>query len=553
MENRLTDVAPARKARGAFFTPAVVAEHIVEWAVRDPRDRVLEPSCGEAEFLIAAGARVKALTRDDATTSPEIFGIEIHHESAERARARVREHGGVPDIAVMDFFESQAFGQYDVVVGNPPFIRYQNFSGVPRANALRSALVAGVALSGLTSSWAPFVVHAARHLRVGGRLGLVLPAELLSVNYASEIRSFLLREFGSVELVLFHERVFPEVQEEVLLLLASEYGRGPVAAATVRQVNDAAALGQASATTNWSPVDPAAKWTRSLVSARAAQVYEDILASGAFVPLSTWGSVSLGAVTGNNHYFALSPESARERGLTDDDLIDITPPGSAHLRGLELSREAWHELGDSGRATKLFLPRDEHTLAVKNYIADGAATGVSEGYKCRVRSPWWKVPLAPVADHFLTYMNSDTPRFCLNAAGVRHLNSVHGVYIKSEHKALARSWLATSTLNSMTFLGAEFVGRAYGGGMLKLEPGEAANLPVPSPALLRLVGDRLRAVVPQLGTPLRGGHLREAASVVDEILLTPHIGLSRSDLDAVRSAHRHLFDRRKARGRNVSN
>lgn len=54
-------------------------------------------------------------------------------------------------------------------------------------------------------------VHSALFLKPGGRLGLVLPAELLSVNYAAQVREFLMRRFARVRLVLFTERVFPGV------------------------------------------------------------------------------------------------------------------------------------------------------------------------------------------------------------------------------------------------------------------------------------------------------------------------------------------------------
>ena len=47
-------------------------------------------------------------------------------------------------------------------------------------------------------------------------------------------------------------------------------------------------------------------------------------------------------------------------------------------------------------------------------------------------------------------------------------------------------------LNSVTLLGAELIDRAYGGGMLKLEPREAARLPLPSPALVESKARDLR-------------------------------------------------------------
>jgi hypothetical protein len=43
-----------QKARGAFFTPPAIAEFLSRWAVRAPDARVLDPTCGEAVFLLAA-------------------------------------------------------------------------------------------------------------------------------------------------------------------------------------------------------------------------------------------------------------------------------------------------------------------------------------------------------------------------------------------------------------------------------------------------------------------------------------------------------------------
>ena len=57
------DTAELRKARGAFFAPEARARYITDWAVRSVEDRVLEPSCGEAAFLLAAVDRLAALWR----------------------------------------------------------------------------------------------------------------------------------------------------------------------------------------------------------------------------------------------------------------------------------------------------------------------------------------------------------------------------------------------------------------------------------------------------------------------------------------------------------
>jgi hypothetical protein len=50
-----------RKARGAFFTPEPIADHLAAWAVNgNSGARVLDPTCGEAVFLLAAARRLRA-------------------------------------------------------------------------------------------------------------------------------------------------------------------------------------------------------------------------------------------------------------------------------------------------------------------------------------------------------------------------------------------------------------------------------------------------------------------------------------------------------------
>ena len=112
----------------------------------------------------------------------------------------------------------------DAVVGNPPFIRYQKFSGDVRAKALARALEQGVNLSGRSSAWAPFLVHSVSLLKPGGRLGMVVPAELGHATYARPVLRYLTQSFGSVTLLTFETPLFPRLSQDTLLVLAE--GRG---------------------------------------------------------------------------------------------------------------------------------------------------------------------------------------------------------------------------------------------------------------------------------------------------------------------------------------
>lgn len=538
------DTPSLRKERGAFFTPARIAQFLVDWAVRDPADRVLEPSCGEAAFLVPAADRLRML---GAEGTDQLHGVEVHPASAAEARRLIAAHGLSAAIQAADFFDVDPDTTFDAVVGNPPYIRYQQFAGELRAKALRAAFTQGVRLTQLASSWAAFVVQATRFLKPGGRLGLVLPAELLTVNYAAPVRRFLLRRFKKVRLVMFEELVFPGVLEEVILLMAE--GEGSAECFEVfqaRDLDDLAAVERK----GWSGFAPEkeGKWTAALLPADAFAEYRAVAEGRAFSPMLAWGETYLGAVTGNNKYFTLTRDQARELRIPKGELLPISPPGSRHLRGMTFTEAAWSQAANEGSACHLFYPSDRLSVAAMRYIERGEAAKVHRAYKCEVRSPWWRVPVVPVPDLLLTYMDQHRPRLITNAAKVAHLNSLYGVALRPGMRQLGRDLLPIASLNSVTLLGSEVVGRSYGGGLLKLEPKEADKLPVPSAERLGMVADELRALRPQLAKHLRGGRLMEAAALVDAVVLPD---LAPGQLGRLRAARELLYERRTTRGKGL--
>ncbi|WP_186092974.1 HsdM family class I SAM-dependent methyltransferase [Burkholderia gladioli] len=542
----LFDTPELRKERGAFFTPDEITRFVVSWAIRTSDDSVLEPSAGDAAFLVAAVDRLRTLNPGK-NSRPLVSGVEIHARSAQIARERILEAGGKSKILDSDFFAVQPTPVYDAVIGNPPYIRYQDFSGEARARSREAALRGGVSLTGLASSWAAFTVHSAMFLKQGGRLGLVLPAELLSVNYAAPVRRFLFNRFRDVELVLFNEQVFPEAEADVVLLLADGYLEGPANHATIRQAKNAAELATLGAGQIWRPADPAAKWTSSLIDPKAIESVHELQQQGLFTHLESWGDTTLGIVTGNNKYFTLSPQRVKELGLHRSELLRLSPPGSSHLRGLSLSRAMLTKLGREGHATYLFYPRNPPSSEAAAYIENGHRTGVDTAYKCRVRKTWYQVPLVPAADLLLTCMNADTPRLTANDAGARHLNSVHGVYLNDRYRELGRELLPLASLNSVTLLHAEIVGRAYGGGILKIEPKEADLWAMPSHALVLAHADALRDIKQQVADLLASGRLLSAVEMVDEVVLQGRGELTATKIKYIRQARSELAQRRTVR------
>ena len=115
--------ATCQKTLGAFYTGEPVARWIIKWAIRDPQDTLLDPSCGGGVFLESASKRLGAKRNG----KPPIWGIDVDDEALRTAGERVANC----KLVKTDFFSVRSgdLPGFDAVVGNPPFIRYQSSNG----------------------------------------------------------------------------------------------------------------------------------------------------------------------------------------------------------------------------------------------------------------------------------------------------------------------------------------------------------------------------------------------------------------------------------------
>ena len=190
------------------------------------------------------------------------------------------------------------------------------------------------------------------------------------------------------------------------------------------------------------------------------------------------------------------------------------------------------------------------SVTARRYVDYGQQTDVNGAYKCRTRTPWWRVPLVEVPDLFLTYMNHDRPRLVANEANAHIINSLYGIRLRRNRRSIGRQLFPVACLNSLTLLGAELVGRSYGGGLLKLEPREAENLPVPSLQTIQAGKEQLAGLKPQLYPFLRQNNVDAAVQLVDKLLLQDLLSFSEKDVVTLRHERQTLLLRRKARGKN---
>jgi adenine-specific DNA-methyltransferase len=536
----------SRKERGAFFTPAPIAEFLASWAIKDKREaRVLDPTCGEAVFLLSAASRLRGLGAEG-DLGDQLFGVDLHRKSLEAAaKLLADEQEAAATLLETDFSLLETSAQLDprlplmdAVIGNPPFVRYQEHRGDARKRAAAAALAQGVRLSGLASSWAALLVHASAFLKEDGRLAMVLPAELLTVQYAEPVRRWLRRRFAAVRLVFFERLQFQHAEEQVVLLAAE--GSGGCRSFTLVQVDTAEDL-QNLHVLDPLGAEPAAegKWTDLLLPLVQRQTFQKVAAEK-FDRLDFYGDPELGTVTGSNSFFSLSEATRHEYRIPEKSLMKISPPGTRHLKRSTFTKGHWEELRCTGERVWLLQPKgnDESSLdsGVQRYLKSGEKLKVHEAYKCKVRPYWWRPPAVKSPDLFFTYMSHRYPRLITNSAKVGFLNSMHGIRLRRDVDVAARDALPILCLNSLTLLGAEIHGRAYGGGVLKMEPREAASLPVPKEEDLLTVWDRLAGKRALFDHAIERGDWASVVDAVDSELLERVVGLSADEITSLREA-----------------
>src|SRR4051812_21466810 len=107
----------SQKARGAFFTPPAIAEFLSRWAVRGPGSKVLDPTCGEAVFLLAAAGRLKRLGAEGGAVAEQLTGVDLHGDSLDASAALLHRAGAGANLVRSDFFDLPTPAQIGDKVG----------------------------------------------------------------------------------------------------------------------------------------------------------------------------------------------------------------------------------------------------------------------------------------------------------------------------------------------------------------------------------------------------------------------------------------------------
>jgi len=541
-------VAKANKLRGGYYTPEPVAAWLVAWAVRSGKDRILEPSCGDGVFLSAASRRLMRYRRNWVSESAQVVGIELSPEEAAKAAAKSDDYTAVIPCDFFEWAHRGEAGTFDAVVGNPPFIRYQNFPQRSRNRAMQFMQSLGLQPNRLTNIWVPFVVASSYLLREGGRLAMVLPAELLQVSYAAQLRKYLADSFHHITIYACNEMFFANAEQEVVLVLAEdklpERNSSSCCDIDVIATQSVAELLNEPATSNRDGTNvkivqhDTEKWLKYFLDAREIALMRAFREHPKLASLKEHATVDVGVVTGKNEFFVLSQSAVKEFQL--HDYVVPLVARSAHLSGAVIGEAEHRRLRDAGnRVLLLRLPENLESIpgGLRMLIREGERKGMHLGYKCRIRHPWYSVPAVWEPDCFFFRQIYDFPRVVLNKAGATSTDTIHRMRCKGPAEQVA-----ANLYTYLTAASAEIEGRSYGGGVLELEPTEAERLLVP-----KLMNGAMR--IEEADSLIRQGKLEVVLNYNDKAVLRNSLGLTERDCAMLRRIWTKMRDRRMSRRR----
>ena len=522
----LIKYASVEKLRGGFYTPEPIAAFILKWGINGSTSSdILEPSCGDGVFL-------KQLKNHKYKSVTAIEFDEIEAEKADKIQLHNKE------VINTDFhlYCTETQNRFDLIVGNPPYIRYQFFDREQQVEAEKVFNRAKLKYSKLTNAWVSFIVGSSLLLKEKGKIGFVVPAEILQVSYAQQLREYLAHFYNKINIISFEKLVFPDIQQEVVLLLC-EKNCDESHLIEHLELKDASALATLDVNKLKSPskkIDfKSNKWTFYFLDQEEIDFLESIAKKRSLPTIGDYSNVEVGITTGANDYFTV-PLPVVE----GYDLQEFAKPmvgRSVQVDSVVFTKKDWHANSISkAKAHLLVFPPSKQLnghKGAKSYISLGEKQGINDGYKCGIRDDWFVIPSIKLSDALFIRRNNVFPRLILNQAKAYTTDTMHRVFI---NKRVNPNAFIASFYNSLSFAFAEISGRSHGGGVLELMPSETEKILLP----YRTQNEELLPVIDKMMREKRD--IDEILKITNEEILKNGFGFTNKEIKLANSIWKKL-------------
>lgn len=526
------------KKNGAYYTPEALAVFIVSHLFKYSKKNnitILEPGCGDGrvanslmEYLRARGGNKVVLDlveKDPGELCKAVDKVKNYEDYVEKTSKFIE--GDYLDFHFNDDTK------YDLVIGNPPYIKKGHLSETQR-DLIKSIHEEAGLKGSVKNIWTAFLVSAVLKLKKGGSLAFVLPAELMQTSYSGELRDFVLKSFGKVEIFSFQELVFEKIEQDVVVLVAtrrSDRGCKKLEYIQLQNLDSLANVNEQKSSIH-THVN-GTKWTNYILSEEELAFIKSLKAK--LPKVGDYCSTSPGIVTAANSFFIRNKEFVETNHLTKY-AKKILQKSSFYRNRIVFGKAEWNNLRDKGSPCYLLDFTAEPTLSklATNYLKHGEDERIHKRYKCRRRHPWYAIPSLHTSEIVYGKRSSLYPRMMVNEENLLVTDSFYRIFMKENYSAMD---LVYSFHNKLTFIFAELNGRQYGGGVLELTPSEFRGLPIP------LVGANYRDVR-SLDRKLVNEGIGSVLEMTDKHILQDFLNLSSKDMCILTGVYKKLLEKR---------
>lgn len=458
---------PFKNQNGIVYTPEKIAKALVQYVEREYRDSiksVLEPSAGDGVFL-------------DALESSKLPIKTLHAvDKSKRTYTKLTKRFPLVNNENMDFLEYAVQDhqkKFDLVIGNPPFVRHSNMTTKGRRNVAKLKRETPSIQFSLKNLWAAFLVAAVKVSASNGVLAFILPYELLKNEYGRSIQKWIIDEVGSLKIFISKHRAFDGIDQDAVIAIIDR--RVDNRELGVVYLNDLSEISQQGKTAKVFAVDPMSKLSlqKFLLSNDALGLIEKLACN--LPQMSELCSNSTGIVTGANQYFIGDAKELKHHGVFEYSVPIIQK--SDDLGGRVVITENLETSNAVQKYVIDFTGFEFEDLSdfAQRYIDLMRKAGVSQRYKCRKRPIWYQAPILDATPLYFFKRSHRVVRLVRNYSTIRVTDTAYRVTPNAE---LTANGLFCSFYNSLNSLFCEIEGRFYGGGVLELTPNEFRKLPV---------------------------------------------------------------------------
>lgn len=535
------------KKSGSYYTPQLLADfivfHIFTNYTFNKEIKILEPSVGDGIFF-------NSLLEN--TTFPN-FSIKdytdcLYIESVEKDKnaftlAKKNSHIFISKTTKFNYlnqdyldYQTHNNKKFDLVIGNPPYIRNHHLSERQIKSCELIHKKSGLSPKKIKNIWTSFLIGGVQALNEQGVLAFVLPAELLQVIYAKELRDYLKENFEKIEIFAFDTLIFPDIEQDVVVLIC---GRKQVPGVSFYQVSKLDDLKEPLYTKKNSNIHRLTldKWTNYILSDEELSFLDSFKRD--LLPIKNYCRAEVGIVTAANEYFIVDNNTVEEYKL-ESVSKQILQKGSLMPSTLRFTKKDFKEISLKGKPTNFLAfenkKKNVFSKRIQEYLKIGEELNLHKRYKCNLRDNWYHVPTVWTSEAFFTKRSSLFPKMVLNEAKVIVTDSFYRIRMKED---LDVRNLTFSFYNTLTLIFCELEGRYYGGSVLELTPNEFKNLAIP---YCTKIPD---LALSKLDSLLRDGvNIRKVLKYTDSIILKKQFKISDKDIIKLQDIYIKLVRRR---------